>query len=116
MGSRRKRFPLEPWLTAERDPGKERWFIRLGGSLLKYSGVIKSLSHGAFRLYVCMCCEAAGKRDFEFTHKTMEDYGLKSRSCWDYVRELEEAGLIERQSGKNLRKANKYRFGLNWKS
>lgn len=112
MSKRRSRKPLPFWVS-EAPSGEER-FVQIGGSLLR-SDAFQSLGAAAFHLYICMAYEAAGEREFIFTAKAAERYGISNRTFFRAVQQLEDAGFIERRSGRNLRAPNEYAFSREWR-
>lgn len=104
-----------PWLSAKADC-KEKRFLQLGNSFL-FSESVKGLSTGARWVYICMSMEAAGKRDFTFTHTAARKYGVPSSSYDRYLVELKNGGFIEKVDGEDLAQyaPGRYRFTLGWK-
>jgi len=104
---------IRPWLSARPDC-KEGRFIQVGNSLY-LSKTFQSLSSGAQQLYERMTMESGGRQTFLFPLSAAHKYGIAESSFRRYVKELIEAGFIERRSNKNLRKPNDYCFLLSWK-
>ena len=112
-----------PWLSAKHDCSEGR-FLQIGNSLLlsfknKESGeeenAFLKLSDGAKVLYLCMAMESGGRRKFQFPKKAATKYRIAPASLRRHVDELVNAGLIKKQSGKNVRLPNDYEFCFDWK-
>lgn len=112
-----------PWLSAKHNCEEGRFF-QLGNSLLlsnrdKETGEEKNsfliLSASAKFLYLSMCMESGGKRQFEFPLKAAKKYAIPERSFRRCIDELIEAGFIKRQSGRSARMPNLYEFCFDWK-
>lgn len=105
--------PLKRWLSANPDC-REKRFVQIGNSLF-FNEKFQSLSIGARYLYILAANEAAGSVNFQFPARKMCALGIKERSARNYIRELENAGFIEKvRSGRNTRTANDYRFSFHW--
>ena len=92
--------PLPRWMSAKRDCREAR-FVQIGNSLL-FHEKFRSLSAGAFKLYICCAMEAAGSI-------------IPLQSFVRYMKELEEAGFIQKErSGKSTRTASDYSFSFRW--
>ena len=113
MSRRRKKSQIVGWLSADPD-NNETSFIQAGSSLY-HSKAYQSLPDGAKNLYLCMATESKGHRSFCFPASTAEKYGIAARSFWNYVRALENAGFILRDSGRITREKNIYHFSFAWK-
>lgn len=112
---RRKKFPIEPWLTATHSGNEPGGFVRVGKSLLK-SPQFQSLTYGARMTYLCMCMEAGGQKEFTFPRLAIMAYGLKQRQCRVNIEELEKAGFIRKSTqGKGNLHPNEYEFVSLWK-
>lgn len=111
--ARRKKVPLKPWETKKPD-GIEARYIRLGDSLLM-SSEVKKLPANAFRVYVYMCMESAGRSHFTFPHNKYKNFMTKP-TFFSALEQLERAGFVDVVSrNKNLRTANEYAFSNRWK-
>lgn len=109
--SRSKRTPFREWETAKEN-GIEKRYIRIGSTKLAR---MENLSSSAFKVFVCMCMESAGKQEFEFPRSKYKDY-MSSATFEKAKQELIDKGYIaEIESNKNLRKANVYKFISDWK-
>lgn len=105
--------PLPRWMSAKRDCREAR-FVQIGNSLL-FHEKFRSLSAGAFKLYICCAMEAAGSINFQIPASKAEQYGTPPRSLARYIKELEGAGFIQTdRSGKATRTANDYSFCFRW--
>ena len=105
--------PLPRWMSAKRDCREAR-FVQIGNSLLSHEK-FRSLSAGAFKLYICCAMEAAGSINFQIPASKAEQYGIPPRSLARYIKELEGAGFIQKErSGKTTRTANDYSFSFRW--
>lgn len=105
--------PLPRWMSAKRDCREAR-FVQIGNSLL-FHEKFRSLSAGAFKLYICCAMEAAGSINFQIPASKAEQYGIPPRSLARYIKELEGAGFIQTDhSGKSTRTANDYSFCFRW--
>jgi hypothetical protein len=104
-----------PWLSARSDC-KDQRFIQLGNSLL-LSYQWQHLKPGASNLYLCMCMEAGGQRQFQFPRSTAQNkYGIDDASFRRYTRELLEAKfIILVSSGACSKQPNIYAFSDGWK-
>lgn len=112
-----------PWLSARQDCEEGR-FSQIGNSLLlsrvdretgeELNQFIK-LSNGAKVVYLDMTMEAGGKRYFQFPQAAAKKYGIAPSSFWRYVKELLDAGMIKKSSGKITREPNDYEFCFDWK-
>lgn len=112
--SRKKRAPLKPWLSATADCYDGR-FIQVGRSLLQ-SAEFQMLSAGARMLYLCLCVESGGKRDFQFPLSVAKKYGIANVSLRRQIDELTERGFITVTSGANARAPNLYSFSHEWRA
>ncbi len=93
--------PLPRWMSAKRDCREAR-FVQIGNSLL---------FHEKFRCAM----EAAGSINFQIPASKAEQYGIPPRSLARYIKELEEAGFIQKErSGKSTRTASDYSFSFRW--
>lgn len=113
MSRRRKKSQIVGWLSADPD-NNETSFIQAGSSLY-HSEAYQSLPDGAKNLYLCMATESKGHRTFCFPASTAKKYGIATRSFWNYVSALENAGFILRESGRITREENIYHFSFAWK-
>ena len=105
--------PLPRWMSAKRDCREAR-FVQIGNSLL-FHEKFRSLSAGAFKLYICCAMEAAGSINFQIPASKAEQYGIPPRSLARYIKELEGAWFIQTdRSGKSTRTANDYSFCFRW--
>lgn len=104
-----------PWLTAKTVNNDEGRFLQVANSFM-LSPVVGHLSPGAFHLYMCMCNEAGGKREFTFPNRAIGKYHISVRSARRWIEELIDEGFIKRNSGKNTREANIYEFINDWKT
>ena len=104
---------IKPWLSARSDC-KEGRFIQCGNSLL-LSPKYHQLTAGAQMLYLCMCMESGGRKDFVFPLSAAKKYGISKNSLTRHIAELKKLGFIEVQSMKNLRLPNEYSFSFFWK-
>jgi len=66
--------PLPRWMSAKRDCREAR-FVQIGNSLL-FHEKFRSLSAGAFKLYICCAMEAAGSINFQIPASKAEQYGI----------------------------------------
>lgn len=108
-----KYTPFKLWESSSPN-GYERRYIRLSNTQM-VSKAMKSLSPSAFRVYVNMRLESAGKMEFQFPFHKYRSY-MSRPTFIKAVKELEEKGFIETiEHNANLRKANKYRFSDAWK-
>ncbi len=108
-----KSCTILPWLSAKADNAESR-FVQAGNSLM-LSPRFQRLSAGARVLYLSMCMDSAGRREFTFTLSSARKYGFPQTSFRRYVEELIEESFLERESGANARLPNLYRFNLRWK-
>lgn len=109
--SRSKKVPFREWETTKEN-GIEKRYIRIGSTKLAR---MTELSSSAFKIFVCMCMESAGKESFEFPRSKYKDY-MSSRTFEKVKTELIKKGYIEEiEQNKNLRKPNVYRFVSSWK-
>lgn len=109
--SRSKRTPFREWETAKNN-GIEKRYIRLGAT--KYYRMT-DLSANAFKVFICMCMESAGQREFQFPYSKYKDF-MSTHTFVRVKQELIDKGYIEEvQNNKNLRQANVYRFSSGWK-
>lgn len=109
--SRKKITPFKEWETTKEN-GIEKRYIRIGSTKLAR---MTELSPSAFKVFVCMCMESAGKETFEFPYSKYKDYMAKN-TFKKVKAELIAAGYIEEvQNNQNLRKPNVYRFATGWK-
>ena len=109
---------IAPWLSRKPNNDDKR-FIQVGNSLLLQNSEVTNqflnLSYTARYVYLCMCMEAGGKREFEFPRAAAKKYGIAPRTLIRSVDELVKSGMIERRSGKSARLPNVYRFCFDWK-
>lgn len=89
-------------------------FVQIYADLMQ-AQAFNSLSAGARWCYLSMTIEAKGKREFEFTRKTAEQYGIAKRTLVRYVQELAESGFLNCKSGRSTRTASEYEFSMDWK-
>lgn len=110
--SRKKITPFKEWETTKEN-GVEKRFIRIGSTKLAR---MTELSPSAFKVLVCMCMESAGNQTFVFPNSKYKDY--MSRNTFLKAKdELVKMGYIEEvENNKNLRRANVYKFTVDWKS
>lgn len=105
--------PLPRWMSAKRDCREAR-FVQIGNSLL-FHEKFRGLSAGAFKLYICCAMEAAGSINFQIPASKAEQYGIPRQSFVRYMKELEEAGFVQKErSGKTTRTASDYSFSFRW--
>lgn len=100
------------WLSetnATREP-----FVQIGISLLQ-SEKLNTLPAGVRWVYLCMCEESKGKKDFQFPLAVAKRYGIKSTTLRSSVRQLRETGFIKYNSGQVTRTPNEYSFSKDWK-
>ena len=102
-----------PWLSARSD-SREGRFVQVGNSLL-LSEEFHGLNAGARFIYLCMALDAGGQREFEFTVTDAKKYGIDSATLRRRIPELVENGFLEVDSGRTVRKPNRYRFSFRWK-
>lgn len=115
---RKKKVDPPFWVTGKKGgkstSGQPIPFIQIYADLMQ-AQTFNSLSAGARWCYLSMVTEAKGKRCFEFTRKTAEQYGIARRTFVRYVQELTESGFLICRSGRNTRTASAYEFSLDWK-
>lgn len=114
MSRKRHGDTIKPWLSARNDC-KEGRFIQCGNSLL-LSKQFHDLTAGARYLYLCMCMESGGKRDFIFPLLAAKKYGIPKNSLTRHIAELQSHNFITVQSMANLRQPNEYSFCFEWKN
>lgn len=104
-----------PWLSAKGD-GKEGRFLQCGNSLF-LSKSFQALSTGARWLFLSMAMEAGGKRELIFKHSSAKKYGISPSSYDRFLKELKDAGFIEKIEDENLAQyaPGRYRFVFDWK-
>jgi len=111
---RNKITPFAPWETRKNN-GKEERYIRMGNSQMLHPAIM-NLSHSAFRVYTYMKLESAGKISFTFPKSKWKEF-ISPAGFQSAKNELCQAGLIEvEQKNAFLRKANVYRFSVDWKT
>lgn len=91
--------PLPRWMSAKRDCREAR-FVQIGNSLL-FHEKFRSLSAGAFKLYICCAMEAAGSINFQIPASKAEQYGIPPRSLARYIKELEGRGSFRPTAAEN---------------
>ena len=72
----------------------------------------RSLSAGAFKLYICCAMEAAGSINFQIPASKAEQYGIPRQSFVRYMKELEEAGFIQKERSGKIHPDSKRLFFL----
>ena len=98
--------------------GKNASYIRVASDLL-FCEAFRSLHGNSQALYLRMLSASKGRMEFiypyslELNPKSGEPY-LSKGAFFSAVTELERAGFIVRQSNKNLRKPNEYKFSNVW--
>lgn len=103
-----------PWLSAKADCREGR-FCQVGNSLM-FSPAFHELTAGARYLYLCMCMESGGRRDFRFPLTSAKKYGISSSSFRRQVDELVKAHFVQIvEKGRNTRTPNGYSFVFEWK-
>lgn len=109
--SRRKKTPFREW-ESTKENGIEKRYVRLASTKI---AKMHNLSSSAFKIFMFMCMESAGKQTFEFPRSKYKDF--MSSSTFDSAKkELIERGFIEEiEKNQNLRKANVYKFSSGWK-
>ena len=109
-----KQVEIKAWLSANQDCREGR-FVQLGNSFL-FSEKVKTLSCGAFHLFLCMAMESGGRREFKFPKSSASKYGIPHRSFLRRLLELVESGFIMcKQNNRNIRQENVYAFCFDWK-
>lgn len=109
--ARTKRTPFNEWESRKAD-GIEKRYIRLGAS--KAASMIH-LSDAAYRVFLCMMMESAGKREFEFPYSKYKAFAGKHKFL-RVKQELIEQGFIEEvENNSNRRLPNIYCFSERWK-
>lgn len=111
-----------PWLSARHDCTEGR-FMQIGNSLFlsrksdagKELNKFVSLTGAAKLVYLCMALESGGHRAFRFPLSAAKKYGISATTLRRSIDELIAAGMITKQSGKNIRQPNEYEFGFAWK-
>ena len=115
---RKKKVDPPYWVTGQgcgkAASGQALPFVQIYADLMQ-APAFYSLSAGARGCYLSMTVEAKGKREFEFTRKTAERYGIISRTLFRNVQELIKAGFLNCRSGRTTRTASEYEFSLDWK-
>ena len=111
--ARKKKTPFAYWESTKPD-GIEQRYIRMANTQM-VSEAMLSLSNSAFRIYVNMKLESAGKLEYTFPFSKYRIY-MTRPTFKQAVDELVDKGFIEvKQHNANLRKANVYRFSDGWK-
>lgn len=103
-----------PHLTANRSRKDEKFYIKVGGSLL-LSDKFKQLSAAAKFLFIAMAAEAGTKKLFTFSVRQAERYGIPYRTMVRRITELEEAQFIFVDRAGTTREYNYYSFRTDWK-
>lgn len=101
------------WLSKTNDTGEP--FTQFGVSLFQ-SEELQRLPAGVRWVYLCMCEEAKGSKEFQFSLSTAARYGIKNTALRDSVKQLAAAGFIEYVSGRTTRTPNNYKFIIKWKA
>lgn len=117
MAQRRspKAYALQPWVSANIDNREPAGYAQIGTSLFECEA-FHQLSPQQRYTYLCMVCNAKGKREFEFPRRCFKQFGIPHGTARAAIEALIAAKFIEREySGKIMRDANKYRFALGWK-
>lgn len=111
-----KNVEIKPWLSARKDCREGR-FIQVGNSLL-LSRDFQKLTSGARVMYLALCMESGGGRETTFTHGDGKKYGIKKTSFDRHIKELCDAGFIERVEDENLMQytPSAFRFSLAWRT
>lgn len=90
-------------------------FVQIGVSLLQ-SEQFQRLANKTQLVYLYMTLEAKGKKQFEFPLAVAKRYGVSNSTLRRSTQELEEAGFIQRVSGKTTRTPTSYEFTRTWKT
>ena len=119
MSRTRKRSDLPFWTTGPqggKTPAGQRLpFIQVSADLLQ-APAFQKLPHATRLVYLSMCIEAHGQRDFEFSLSTARRYGFESSTLRRAVNELVAARFICcTENGRFTRNANRYAFLFDWK-
>ena len=101
------------WLSKTNAKGEP--FTQFGVTLFQ-SEELQKLPAGVRWVYVCMCAEAKGSKEFQFPRATAARYGIKSTTLRESVKRLTAAGFIEYVSGRTARTPNDYKFTMKWKT
>lgn len=88
-------------------PGEN--FIQIGNSVF-FSINFKNLSPGERLMYLCLAHKAGGASEIDFPNTDFPRYGFTERTAWRYLRELEKAGFVGRNSGRYCWAPSRYKF------
>ena len=110
---RKKKTPFPSWQTTKVS-GIEDRYIRLGNSQLLHDALM-NLGDKAFRIYVYMLLESAGKKEFTFPRSKYKK--LAGNTVFQNAKEelIKKGFIVLKQHNANLRKPNIYAFSEEWK-
>lgn len=114
---KRKRTPVSPWLSANKDCRESR-YIQVGNSLLSHPA-FKELTAGEKHFYLVLCMESSGYWEVTLSHgRALREYGIKGSSFDNHVKALKQKGFIKQIGNPNGEKyiRCKFRFVDDWKS
>ena len=96
--------PLPRWMSAKRDCREAR-FVQIGNSLL-FHEKFRSLSAGAFKLYICCAMEAAGSINFQIPASKAEQYGMYYTLLWSIIEAIDKSQAELLDTAKTLDELN----------
>lgn len=110
---RKNKTPFQSWQTTKVS-GIEDRYIRLGNSQLLHDALM-NLGDKAFRIYVYMLLESAGKKEFTFPRSKYKK--LAGNTVFQNAKEelIKKGFIVLKQNNANLRKPNIYAFSEEWK-
>ena len=107
-------YSISPWLTAKADC-REPKYIQCGVTLFEHPA-FKRLTPAQRCLYLAMCLDAGGHREFTFSKARIEHYGFSYATGRDAINALIAGGfIIKLFSGQTTREKNGYAFSERWK-
>lgn len=115
MAKKRKgNYCIVTWLTAKADC-REPKYIQAGVTLFEHPA-FQSLTPAQRCLYLAMCLDAGGHREFTFSKSRIEHYGFSYATGRDGIAALIANGfIVQLFSGQPTREKNGYAFSEKWK-
>ena len=116
MGRRKaaENCTILPWVSAKAD-NKEKKFLQIGVTLFE-NEAFQSLTPPQKIVYLAMCLDAGGSREFTFSKERFSHFGIPPSTARDAIEVLIQKGFITREfSGKLAHTKSLFRFSLDWK-
>ena len=107
-------YTILPWLSGRSDCREPR-YIQAGVTLFEHPA-FQALTPAQRLVYLAMCIDAGGKREFTFSKARFTHYGVSNATARAAIAELIDAGFITRlYSGRTTREPSAYAFSDRWK-